>query len=130
MVDFSKTPEAGKKKSRTTQKRKGSLNTKTEQITVLLNSGVEGSVVNSKDVSSSKDTPAWPSIPDPLPNTYVLTLLRFCHKHVSTYYGCGASFLPQGYPEVPNDLIIVSKTHRSYMDPVTHKKKRKKDRIN
>ena len=47
-----------------------------------------------------------------LPNCYVLTQLKYCHRNVAKFYGCGEEFYINGYPKEPQDLVIVSKTNR------------------
>ena len=63
--------------------------------------------------------PKQPNLP---PNGYIVTLLKFVHRNVSTCYSCGGKFHHQGYPDAPGDLIIVSKTKRVFVNPVTHER--------
>ena len=56
---------------------------------------------------------------DPLPNSYVLTPLKYCHRNVAKCYGCGGEFYINGYPQEPQDLVIVSKTKRMFVHPQT-----------
>ena len=42
--------------------------------------------------------------PNPSPNCYHLTLLKFCHRNVSKCYGCRALFVSDGYPKEPMTL--------------------------
>ena len=39
---------------------------------------------------------------------YIVTLLKFVHRIVSTCYCCAGKFYHQGYPNAPGDLIVVS----------------------
>ena len=63
-----------------------------------------------------------PKQPNPPPNGYIVTLLKFVHRNVSTCYSCGGKFYHQGYPDAPGDLIVVSKTKRVFVNPVTHER--------
>ena len=45
-----------------------------------------------------------PDTPNPSPNGYELTLLKFCHKNVAKCYGCSGNFFENGYPAVPFNL--------------------------
>ena len=65
---------------------------------------------------------SYPTFQNPLPNLYVIAILKYCHKNVSVCYGCSGRFRENGYPIHPNDMIMVSKTERHYTDPNTHQK--------
>ena len=65
---------------------------------------------------------SYPTFPNPPPNSYVIAILKYCHKNVSVCYGCSGRFRENGYPVPPNDMIVVSKTQRHYTDPKTHQK--------
>ena len=60
--------------------------------------------------------------PNPATNGCIVTLLKFVHSNVSTCYSCGGKFYHQGYPDAPGDLIVVSKTKRVFVNPVTHER--------
>ena len=123
IINVDKPREAGKKKTKKTQKRRGPPNAKTEEVTILVNPGFIGETCEENRIPINDDV-IQPKHPDPLPNAYVLTLLRYCHKNVSSCYGCSSLFRSQGYPDAPHDFVVVSKTHRSYIDPATHKRMR------
>ena len=76
-----KEQNAGKKKTKCTQKRKGPSNIIPNHITAVLDP---------------------PSVS--LPNSLTPQYPEFCHKNVSSCYGCGAA--------LPDDLLVVSKTKR------------------
>ena len=52
-----------------------------------------------------------PYLPNSFPNSYIIAILKYCHKNVSR---------ENGYPVPPNDMIVVSKTQRHYMNPQIH----------
>ena len=55
-------------------------------------------------------------LPDPLPGTYEVYPLQFCHKLTSNCFGCGSSLRNNAQADV---VVIVSKEQRSYRDEVT-----------
>ena len=72
--------------------------------------------------SANQNLRSYPTFPSPPPNSYVIVILKYCHKNVSVCYGCSGRFRENGYPIPPNDMIMVSKTQRHYTDPKTHQK--------
>ena len=111
VVDISRNPNAGQKKNKSTQKRKGKANKKPEKVMKHVDPcDVYGSPVQQ------------PKQPNPPPNGYIVTLLKFVHRNVSTCYSCSGKFYHQGYPDAPGDLIVVSKTKRVFVNPVTHER--------
>ena len=72
--------------------------------------------------SPNQNLRSYPTFPNPPPNSYVIVILKYCHKNVSVCYGCSGRFRENGYPIHPNDMIMVSKTERHYTDPNTHQK--------
>ena len=54
--------------------------------------------------------------PKPEAGRYILSLLGCCHANVSVCYGCGVKFREPSFPNPPNDLVIVSRTKRSYFN--------------
>ena len=53
---------------------------------------------------------------DPVPGSYILTLLNFCHDKTSKFYGCsGALKEGSAIPPPPRDLVIVSKARRQFI---------------
>ena len=111
LVDISRNPNAGQKKTKSTQKRKGKANKKPEKVMKHVDPcDVYGSPVQQ------------PKQPNPPPNGYIVTLLKFVHRNVSTCYSCSGKFYHQGYPDAPGDLIVVSKTKRVFVNPVTHER--------
>ena len=59
---------------------------------------------------------------NPPPNSYIVTLLKFIHRNVSACCSCGGKFYNQGYPDAPRDLIVVSKSRRVFINPVSHER--------
>ena len=111
VVDISRNPNAGQKKNKSTQKRKGKANKKPEKV------------MKHVDPCDACGSPVQqPKQLYPPPNGYIVTLLKFFHRNVSTCYSCGAKFYHQGYPDAPGDLIVVSKTKRVFVNPVTHER--------
>ena len=93
-VNFGKQKDEGKKKSQSTSKRKGPAKTKNEKVIKLVDPDNENRSFSNNNVVlviSDIATPK-PSYPNPLPNKYVLGILKFCHKQVSVCYGCGCKF--------------------------------------
>ena len=81
VVDISRNPNAGQKKNKSTQKRKGKANKKPEKVMKHVDPcDVYGSPVQQ------------PKQPNPSPNGYIVTLLKFVHRNVSTCYSCGGKF--------------------------------------
>ena len=72
--------------------------------------------------SRNQNLTSYPTFPNPPPNSYVIAILKYCHKNVSVCYGCSGRFRENGYRISPNDMIVVSKTHRHYTDLKTHQK--------
>ena len=70
----------------------------------------------------SQNLTSYPTFPNPLPNSYVIAILKYCHKNISDCCGCLERFRENGYPILLNDMIVVSKTQRHYADPKTHQK--------
>ena len=60
-----------------------------------------------------------PKRPNPPPNGYIITLLKFICSNVFTYYGCGVKFYHQIYPEALGDLIVDLKRKRVFVNPAT-----------
>ena len=136
-VNVGKGKGCGKKKTKATQKRKGPTNCKRPKIqgyveaTNTNNIAIDASgfpINNFVDItvdcvqSEQILTPPIQTpdlFPNPLPNCYVLSILKCCHKNVSKCYGCGGNFYQNGYPAPPNDLLVVSKTQRKFFDPLT-----------
>ena len=59
---------------------------------------------------------------NPPPNGYIVTLLKFVHSNVSTFYSFSGKFYHQGCPDTPGDLIVVLKTKRAFINPITHER--------
>ena len=72
--------------------------------------------------SPNQNLTSYPTFPNPPPNSYVIVILKYCHKNISVCYSCSGCFRENGYPIPPNCMIVVSKTQRPYMDPKTHQK--------
>ena len=108
-VNVNKNKDAGQKRSKATQKRKGPPNVKRAKLINLVN-------------DTPTNTHAMPILPDPLPGTYLVYILKYCHKNVSVCYGCSGSFYLNGYPAAPADMVVVTKACRTYVDSTTHQK--------
>ena len=108
-VNVNKKKDAGQKLNQATQKRKGPPNVKRAKIISL----VDKMPINIHEM---------PNLPDPLPGTYFIYILKYCHKNVAVCYGCSGSFYLNGYPAVPADMVVVSKACRTYVDSSTHQK--------
>ena len=109
-MDISRNPNAGQKKNKSTQKRKGKANKKPEKVMKHVDPcDVYGSPVQQ------------PKQPNSPLNGYIVTLLKFVHRNVSTCYSYGGKFHHQGYPDAPGDLIV-SETKRAFVNPVTHER--------
>ena len=130
LSDRGKDKGAGQKKTKSTQRRKGVPNKPRVPLARIVPkaapivSGTPSTPPVNPDVPSngnspivSGTTPPPPTNPDVPSNGYSLFLFQFCHKNVSKCYGCGSSF--DAPMDDPNNLIIVSKTNRSYIDPTT-----------
>ena len=59
---------------------------------------------------------------NPPPNSYIVTLLKFINRNVSACCSCGGKFYNQGYPDAPRHLIVVSKSRRVFINPVSHER--------
>ena len=62
---------------------------------------VLGSPANQKQVEVKRvllprdehyDMTAWPTLPEPAPNYYILSMLKICYRNVSKCCGCGGAF--------------------------------------
>ena len=74
LVDISRNPNAGQKKTKSTQKRKGKANKKPEKVMKHVDPcDVYGSPIQQ------------PKQPKPPPNGYIVTLLKFIHRGVSLH---------------------------------------------
>ena len=58
----------------------------------------------------------------PPPNSYIVTLFKFIHRNVSACCSCGGKCCNQGYPDAPRDLIVVSKSRRVFINPVSRER--------
>ena len=65
---------------------------------------------NPQQKYAPNQTTSYPTFQNPLPNLYVIAILKYCHKNVSVCYGCSGCFRQNGYPMPLNDMIVVSKT--------------------
>ena len=68
-----------------------------------------------------------PLQPAPSPHCYILSLLRFCQNNVATCYGCGGKYYETGTPDDPNDMVVLSKKKRIYIDPTTKERTHSSD---
>ena len=72
--------------------------------------------------SPNQNLTSYPTFPNRAPNSYVIAILKYCHKNVSVCYSYSGRFRENGYPIPQNDMIVVSKTERHYTNPKTHQK--------
>ena len=105
VVNIWKEKSAGRKKTKSTQKRKGPANQKQVEV--------------KRVVLPCDDMIAKSTLSEPAPNQYVLSRLKICHRNVSKCYGCGGTFYEKGYPQEPNDLVVVTNLRRQFVDPKT-----------
>ena len=105
MVNIGKEKSVGRKQNESTQKRKGPANQKQVEV--------------KKVAIPCDDMIVKPTLPEPAPNQYILSMLKICNRNVSKCYDCGGVFYEKGYPQVPNDLVVVTKLHQQFIDPKT-----------
>ena len=105
MVKIGKEKTAGKKKSKSTQKRKDPVNQKQVEV--------------KRVVLPCDDMIAKSELSEPAPNQYILSMLKICHRNVSKCYDCAGAFYQKSYPQEPNDLVVVTRFHRQFVDPKT-----------
>ena len=105
MVNIGKEKSAGRRQTESTQKRKGPANQKQVEV--------------KKVAIPCDDMIAKPTLPEPTPNQYILSMLKICNRNVYKCYDCGGVFYEKGYPQVPNDLVVVTKLHQQFIDPKT-----------
>ena len=138
LCDVGKEKNAGKKKRKATEIRKGPANKLHIPTKVIVqpaqlhpsssDSSLEQPSPNQvAEDSNENENLIIPDTPNPSPNGYELTLLKFCHKNVAKCSGCSGNFFENGYPAVPFDLVVVSKTKRDYVDPKTRQKTKSPD---
>ena len=60
-----------------------------------------------------------PPKPNPVPGSYVIALLKYCHDKTSVCHGCRGSLrdVNGAMPAAPRDIVIVSKGRREYTNP-------------
>eukprot|EP00112_Aurelia_sp_Birch-Aquarium-sp1_P010637 Seg2265.2 transcript_id=Seg2265.2/GoldUCD/mRNA.D3Y31 product="hypothetical protein" protein_id=Seg2265.2/GoldUCD/D3Y31 len=116
---------AGKKATKSTQRRKGPANRKKTPVhaydkSVIPNAGgVQNSSATMAGAATGCQAAAkspTASMPDPMPGTYVITLLKFCHGKTSKCFGCGGSLKDKNgdIRPAPQDLVVVCKGIREY----------------
>ena len=59
------------------------------------------------------------TLQEPALNQYILSMLKICLRNVSKCYGSGGAFYEKGHPQEPNDLVVVTKLRRQFVDPKT-----------
>ena len=85
MVKIGKEKTAGKKKSKSTQKRKDPVNQKQVEV--------------KRVVLPCDDMIAKSELSEPAPNQYILSMLKICHRNVSKCYDCAGAFYQKSYPQ-------------------------------
>ena len=86
IVNIGQEKSAGRKKTKPTQKRKGSADQKQ----------VEGKWVV-LPFAEHYDMIAKPALPEPEPNQCILPMLKICHRNVPKCYSCGGAFYEKCY---------------------------------
>ena len=67
--------------------------------------------------SPNQNLTSYPTFPNPSQNSYVIAILKYCHKNISVYYGCSGRFRENGYLIPPNDMITrIQKQSESNID--------------
>ena len=123
VANSQKNKNAGKKRSKATQRRKGPANKKPTRVETLVDPADGANINNGNNVNSVQIDTTNILLQNPMQNQhhpYHITLLMFCHPNVSVCYGCSGKFNATGYPAPPFDLIVVSKAHREYFDVNKH----------
>ena len=101
MVNIRKEKNTGSKETKLTQKRKGPANQRQVEVKrVVLPCDEHHNMI------------AKPTLPEPVPNQCILSMLKLSHRNVCKCYGCGRAFYEKGYPQEPNDMVIVTKPRR------------------
>ena len=109
MVNIGKEKSAGKKKTKSKQNRKGPANQKQVEVKRVV-----------FPCDEHYNMIAKPTLPESSPNQrQILSMLKICHRNVSKWYGCDRAFYENGYPQEPNDLVVVTKLLRQFVDPKT-----------
>jgi len=120
VVMANKDKDAGRKRTKNTQIRKGPANKKAPTVTEYIDPVDKGASHTTQStmqtIISPSSQPVASHMLDPQPGSYVLTLLGLCHANVSTCYGCNGKFRVPCPPLPPLDLVVVSKTKRIYYD--------------
>ena len=101
MVDIGKEKNAGRKETKSAQKRNGPANQRQVEVKKVV-----------PTCDEHYDMIAKPTLPEPAPNQYIFSMLKICHRNVSKCYGCGGAFYEKCYPQEPNDLVAVTKLRR------------------
>ena len=79
MVNIGKEKSVGRKQNESTQKRKGPANQKQVEV--------------KKVAIPCDDMIVKPTLPEPAPNQYILSMLKICNRNVSKCYDCGGVFM-------------------------------------
>ena len=85
MVNIGKEKSAGRRQTESTQKRKGPANQKQVEV--------------KKVAIPCDDMIAKPTLPEPTPNQYILSMLKICNRNASKCYGCARAFYEKYCPQ-------------------------------
>jgi hypothetical protein len=110
----------GRKASKATERRKGSSNKPPRQPMGYASDTAKSPVLDQHEPTTplQSRSRATTSIgtPKPTEGAYEVFLLQFCHPNVQKCYGCRGPLkdLTGVVPQPPNDLVIVTKTRRTF----------------
>ena len=114
IVNSGKKNDAGKKKSKSTQRRRGVAN----QPTQVIRNVVEPQHVAFEAPSVRVDE--RPAYPQPCQGKYVLALQRYCHPNVKSCYVCSKEIFRSDARNY-DDIVIAGNTQRAIFDVQTQK---------
>ena len=95
LLDTTKNPKAGQKKTKSTQKGKGAPRNKADKDVPLMFTSSQSS--SSPNIENSNNTSLplsvnipfqRPPYPDPKPTTFITAILQYCPPNTSTCFGC------------------------------------------
>ena len=108
MVNIGKEKSARRKEMKLTQQRKVPANQKQIKVQRVV-----------LPCDKPYDMIAKPTLPEQALNQYIFSMLKIYHRNVSKYYGYGGVFYEKVYSQEPNDLLVVTKLRRQFVDPKT-----------
>ena len=141
LTDIGQPKNAAKKATKATQRRKGAADQQKkgprayksygsasfsasapaptaalDQVQLLVTAPATSNTATTRQQPNAASALPIPPEPNPLPGSYVITLLKFCHENTSVCHGCRGSLREENgaIPEEPRDLVIVTKGRREY----------------